>query len=123
MEKSAGQARIFDDNERAIFSKSIVKQGTAGWHGVPAEHTHVRTCDLELPRGHATVKCGTQLHSHFQTDDANHTGKYFEVRYFLNVVVCSTHTLVYGLRTTYIHTNLVQKIGHCSVTDCSHSYG
>ena len=59
MEKSAGQARIFDENERSILSKSIIKQGTAGWHGVPAEHTHVRTCDLELPRGHATVKCGT----------------------------------------------------------------
>lgn len=58
MEKSAGQARIFDNNERSILSKSMVKHGTAGWHGVPAHHTHNRTCDLELPRGHATVKCG-----------------------------------------------------------------
>ena len=60
---------------------------------------------------------------HFQIDDTNHTGKYFEVRYFLNVVVCSTHTLVYGLNATYISTDLVQKIGYCSVADCSHSYG
>jgi hypothetical protein len=36
----------------------MVKQGSAGWHGVFAHQTHMRTCDLELPRGHATVKCG-----------------------------------------------------------------
>lgn len=58
MEKSAGQARIFDSNERSVLSKSMVKHGSAGWHGVPAHQTHIRTCDLELPRGHATVKCG-----------------------------------------------------------------
>lgn len=59
MEKSAGQARIFDNNERSILSKSSVKQGAAGWHGVPSHQTNIRTCDLEVPRGHATVKCGT----------------------------------------------------------------
>ncbi|ORY14919.1 hypothetical protein BCR34DRAFT_478641 [Clohesyomyces aquaticus] len=75
MEKSASQARIFDSNERSILSKSSIKQGNAGWNGVPAHNTHMRTCDLEVPRGHATVKCG----------------KYFEVRYFLNVVVSSAH--------------------------------
>jgi hypothetical protein len=58
MEKSASQARIFDSNERSILSKAITKQGAAGWHGVPAHHTHIRTCDLEVPRGHGTVKCG-----------------------------------------------------------------
>jgi hypothetical protein len=58
MEKSASQARIFDSNERSILSKAITKQGTAGWHGVPSHRTHTRTCDLELPRGQGTVKCG-----------------------------------------------------------------
>ncbi|KAL5449068.1 hypothetical protein PMIN05_001521 [Paraphaeosphaeria minitans] len=76
MEKSASQARIFDSNEKSILSKAIIKQGAAGWHGVPAHSSHVRTCDLEVPRGHATVKCG----------------KYFEVRYFLNVIVGASHT-------------------------------
>ncbi|KAJ4360831.1 uncharacterized protein N0V89_001398 [Didymosphaeria variabile] len=76
MEKSASQARIFDSNEKSILSKSVIKQGAAGWHGVPAHNSHVRTCDLEVPRGHATVKCG----------------KYFEVRYFLNVIVGTSHT-------------------------------
>jgi hypothetical protein len=91
MEKSAGQARIFDSNERSILSKSMVKHGSAGWHGVPAHQTHIRTCDLELPRGHATVKCGM-----LRIDDifgpTDNTGKYFEVRYFLNVMVGSAHS-------------------------------
>lgn len=58
MEKSASQARLFDSNERSILSKAATKQGAAGWNGVPAHNTHIRTCDLEVPRGHATVKCG-----------------------------------------------------------------
>lgn len=58
MEKSAGQARIFDNNERTVFAKTTIKQGTQGWSGVAAHTTVTRTCDLELPRGHATVKCG-----------------------------------------------------------------
>lgn len=58
MEKSASQARIFDSNERSVLSKRTIKQGFLGWHGVPAQSTHIRTCDIEVPRGHATVKCG-----------------------------------------------------------------
>lgn len=58
MEKSAGQARIFDSNERSTLSKAMVKHGAAGWHGVAAHQTQIRTCNLEVPRGHATVKCG-----------------------------------------------------------------
>ncbi|KAF2875415.1 hypothetical protein BDV95DRAFT_602851 [Massariosphaeria phaeospora] len=91
MEKSAGQARIFDSNERSILSKAIIKQGTAGFHGVSAHNTHIRTCDLEVPRGHATVKCG----------------KYFEVRYFLNVIVGSSHSklVTVQLPIVLIHMN------------------
>ncbi|KAG9191145.1 hypothetical protein G6011_09233 [Alternaria panax] len=86
MEKSAGQARIFDSNERSILSKSIVKHGCAGWNGVSAHQTHIRTCDLEIPRGH---------------------GKYFEVRYFLNVIVASAHTklVTVQLPIVLIHMN------------------
>jgi hypothetical protein len=58
MEKSAGQARIFDSNERSVLSKAMVRQGSSGF---AAHQTHIRTCDLELPRGHATVKCGETL--------------------------------------------------------------
>ncbi|KAF1832218.1 hypothetical protein BDW02DRAFT_604875 [Decorospora gaudefroyi] len=91
MEKSAGQARIFDSNERSILSKAIVRSGSPGWHGVAAHQTHIRTCDLEVPRGHATVKCG----------------KYFEVRYFLNVIVSSAHTKLVAVQLpiVLIHMN------------------
>ncbi|KAF2712895.1 hypothetical protein K504DRAFT_478886 [Pleomassaria siparia CBS 279.74] len=91
MEKSASQARIFDSNERSILSKAVTKHGTAGWNGVPAHSTHIRTCDLEVPRGHATVKCG----------------KYFEVRYFLNVIAGSSHTklVTVQLPIVLIHMN------------------
>ncbi|KAF2199109.1 hypothetical protein GQ43DRAFT_473928 [Delitschia confertaspora ATCC 74209] len=91
MEKSASQARIFNSNERSILSKSSIKQGSAGWHGVPAHTTHIRTCDLEVPRGHGTVNCG----------------KYFEVRYFLNVVVSITRTktIAVQLPIVLIHMN------------------
>ncbi|KAJ9620566.1 hypothetical protein H2203_007772 [Taxawa tesnikishii (nom. ined.)] len=75
-ERSASQARIFESNERAILSRSSLKHDTNGWKGVDAYSTDTRTCQLELPRGHATVKCG----------------KYFEVRYFLNVAISTSHT-------------------------------
>lgn len=78
MEKSASQARIFDNNERTILSKGTLKSGHYGWNGIPAHTSDMRTCDLELPRGHATVKCG----------------KFFEVRYFLNVIVSASHSKV-----------------------------
>ncbi|EUC49399.1 hypothetical protein COCMIDRAFT_84733 [Bipolaris oryzae ATCC 44560] len=91
MEKSAGQSRIFDSNERTILSKAMVKNGSPGWHGVAAGQTHLRTCDLEVPRGYATVKCG----------------KYFEVRYFLNVIAYSAHTrlVTVQLPIVLIHMN------------------
>ena len=76
LEKSASQARIFDSNEKAILAKATLKQGHFGWNGVPAYSSDLRTCDMELPRGHATVRCG----------------KFFEVRYFLNVVASTSHS-------------------------------
>lgn len=69
LEKSAGQARIFESNEQAILARATFKPGLSGWHGVEPHTSDTRTCELELPRGHGTVRCG----------------KYFEVRYFLNV--------------------------------------
>ena len=91
LEKSASQARIFDSNDRTILNKSVMKQGTCGWSGVAAYSSDTRTCDLELPRGHATVKCG----------------KYFEVRYFLNIVVSTSHSksITVQLPIVLIHMN------------------
>jgi hypothetical protein len=122
MEKSAGQARIFDNNDRSILSKSIVKQGSAGWHGVPTHQTHIRTCDLELPRGLGTVKCGTSQAIFIKVPVADFAGKFFEVRYFLNVVVSSAHTLVSSISIA-VPANFVQQAGNCPVTHCAHTHG
>jgi hypothetical protein len=91
LEKSASQARIFDSNERVVLAKASLKHGHSGWNGVPAYSSDLRTCDMELPRGYATVKCG----------------KFFEVRYFLNVIVSSSHTklVTVQLPIVLIHMN------------------
>jgi hypothetical protein len=91
LETSASQARIFDSNERSILNKSVIKSGAQGWNGVLSHSSDTRTCDLELPRGHATVKCG----------------KYFEVRYFLNVIASTSHSksITCQLPIVLIHMN------------------
>lgn len=91
LEKSAGQARIFDNNERTVFAKTSIKQGAHGWSGVAPHATLTRTADLELPRGHATVKCGKTQQMLNRKRVLIPAGKFFEVRYFLNIVVSSTH--------------------------------
>jgi hypothetical protein len=69
LEKTSGQARISESNDRMILTKSTRRDDCDGWCGTEAYTSDARTCELLVPRGHATVKCG----------------KYFEVRYFLNV--------------------------------------
>lgn len=91
LEKSAGQARIFESNEQTVLAKSLLKPGTAGWHGIEPYMSDTRTCELELPRGHGTVRCG----------------KWFEVRYFLNVAasVASSKLVSVQLPIILIHMN------------------
>ncbi|KAH0018307.1 hypothetical protein KCU72_g13500, partial [Aureobasidium melanogenum] len=86
LEQSASQARIFESNERSILSKQSMKQGANGWTGVEAYGSITRTCDLEIPRGHATVKCGN----------------FFEVRYFLNITVGGSRTKILSVQLPII---------------------
>ncbi|KAL1297109.1 hypothetical protein AAFC00_004691 [Neodothiora populina] len=86
LEQSASQARIFESNTKTILSKSFLKRGAQDWTGVEAYDSSTRTCDLEVPRGHATVKCG----------------KYFEVRYFLNALVSTAHTKLVSVQLPII---------------------
>lgn len=86
MEKSASQARIFESNEQTILTRSICKAGAGGWNGVEPHTSDTRTCELELPRGHATVRCG----------------KYFEVRYFLNVTASLSNSKVVSIQLPII---------------------
>ncbi|KAM3415566.1 hypothetical protein BST61_g9087 [Cercospora zeina] len=86
LERSAGQARIFESNEQTILTKAQLKSGTAGWHGVEPHSCETRTCELEVPRGHATVRCG----------------KWFEVRYFLNVTVSIANSKLVSIQLPII---------------------
>lgn len=59
LEMSASQARIFDQDERLVVSRTIIKSGVQGWTPVSPQSSVLRTCILELPRGQATIKCST----------------------------------------------------------------
>lgn len=85
-QKSASQARIFESNDQAMIASSSLKVGTNGWTGVSAHSSELRTCELELPRGHATVRCG----------------KYFEVRFFLNVTVSLSNSKLVSVQLPII---------------------
>lgn len=86
LEQSASQARMFESNDRTILSKSVLKHSAQGWSAVEAYGTTTRTCELDIPRGHATVKCG----------------KFFEVRYFLNISVSTSHTKLISIQLPII---------------------
>ncbi|KAK4982385.1 hypothetical protein LTR66_009299 [Elasticomyces elasticus] len=97
LEKSASQARIFSTVERTFLTKSTLKYGTHGWNGVTAYSSETRMCDLDLPRGHATVKCG----------------KYFEVRYFINVTASTAHKNLVVVQLPIILIHMVS-LGACN---------
>lgn len=69
-EKSANHLRLAKRTDTEIVSGTTTRKSSA-WKGVPSHSSEVRTFELEAPRGHATIS----------------TGRYFEVRYFVNVVV------------------------------------
>lgn len=98
-ERSAGQARIFESNNQSMLAMSSLRIGTNGWNGVEPHTFVTRTCDLELPRGHATVKCG----------------KYFEVRYFLNVTVSTSNSKLVSVQLPIIliHMNSLDAVPNC----------
>jgi hypothetical protein len=76
-----------------VLNKITLKASPTGvWAGVPEDSTDTRTFDLELPRGQGTVKCG----------------KYFEVRYFLNIIVgtsSKSKLVILQLPIVLIHMN------------------
>jgi len=86
LEQSAGQARIFQDREQTILSKAVLKPGTNGWIGVKPYTSLVRTCEVDIPRGHSTVRCG----------------KFFEVRFFLNITAGTSHTKLVSVQLPII---------------------
>ena len=121
MEKSAGQARIFDSNERSILNKAMIKPGAAGWHGVPAHQTHIRTCDLEVPRGHATVKCGP-LSSETHMSHADGDRQILRSP-LLSKCHCQQRTYVSTNSQCTDQTDALQEVDHCPTTNSTHPHG
>lgn len=69
-EKSANYLRLPKRTDTEIVTGTTLKK-SATWKAIPPHSSEVRTIELEAPRGHVTIS----------------TGRYFEVRYFVNVVV------------------------------------
>lgn len=70
VEKSAIFLRLPKRTDSEIVSGTMLKRSPA-WKGVASHSSDVRTIEIEAPRGHVTIS----------------TGRFFEVRYFVNVVV------------------------------------
>lgn len=89
-ERSATHLRLPKRSDSEIVCSSTIKK-SKDWKGVPSKTSEVRTCDIEVPRGHVTIS----------------TGRYFEIRYFLNVVVTVAlfRTIAVQLPITIIHMN------------------
>ena len=69
-EKSASYLRLPKRTDAEIVSGTTLKRSPT-WQGVLPHSSDIRTIELEAPRGHVTIS----------------TGRFFEVRYFVNVVV------------------------------------
>ena len=70
VEKSASHLRLPKKTDKEFIASSITKKSRE-WDGVAPHASEVRTCNVDVPRGHVTIS----------------TGRYFEVRYFLNVII------------------------------------
>jgi hypothetical protein len=89
-EKSASHLRLPKKTEKETIASSITKKSRE-WDGVAPHASEVRTCSIDVPRGHVTIS----------------TGRYFEVRYFLNVIITigMLKTVAVQLPITLIHMN------------------
>jgi hypothetical protein len=90
VDKSASHLRLPKRSDVETVSITSIKKSKS-WRAVLANSSEVRTCELEVPRGHVTIS----------------TGRYFEVRYFVNVLVYASRfkTCTVQLPVTLIHIN------------------
>jgi hypothetical protein len=70
VESSASHLRLPKKTDKEYAATAITKKSRE-WDGVPPHASEVRTCNIDVPPGHVTIS----------------TGRYFEVRYFLNVTI------------------------------------
>ncbi|KAK0318857.1 hypothetical protein LTR54_013424 [Friedmanniomyces endolithicus] len=85
-ERSANQARVFENNHQSVIATDTLRVGSNGWSGIEPHASETRTFVLELPRGHATIK----------------SGKYFEVRYFLTVTASLSNSKLVSVQLPII---------------------
>jgi hypothetical protein len=69
-EESVQHLRLPNRSENELVARMVLRKDKV-WKGVQGRSSEVRTCELEVPKGHVTIS----------------TGRYFEVRYFLNVSI------------------------------------
>lgn len=88
--RSASHLRLPKKTDKELVANSITKKSRE-WDGVPPHASEVRTCSIDVPCGHVTIS----------------TGRYFEVRYFLNVIITvgMFKTVAVQLPITLIHMN------------------
>jgi hypothetical protein len=86
----ANHLRLPKRIDKDPVSTSTLRQ-SRDWRGVPPNCTDTRTCDISVPRGLVTIS----------------TGRFFEVRFFLNVIVTVStfKTVAVQLPVTIIHMN------------------
>ena len=87
----AAQARVFETKHTHSLTSTSLRAGKDAWPGVPPCSSATRTCDLDLPRGHASVRCG----------------RFFEVRFFLNITATlgNSKTVAVQLPIVLVHMN------------------
>lgn len=70
--RSAGHLRVPNWIERKTLAASEVNVGTR-WRGVKGSQLDVMTCEIDIPRNQLSVKMG----------------RFFEVKYFVDIAVCT----------------------------------
>ena len=89
-EKTASHLRLPKRREAEVISNTALKK-SKDWQGIGAHSSEVRTCELSAPRGHVTIS----------------SGRYFEIRYFVNIIVTVSlfKSCAVQLPITLIHMN------------------
>lgn len=88
--ENANHLRLPERQNNDIVNSATMKR-TKNWKGTLPNTSEIRTCHIQIPQGHVTVS----------------TGRLFEVRYFLNVVldVALFKTVAVQLPISLIHMN------------------
>jgi hypothetical protein len=59
LESTASHLRVPDWKEEKVIKKNVVRIGRAGnWKGVKPYSSDILTCEVEVPRGHLSVRMG-----------------------------------------------------------------